>query len=259
LVCSADTSCEERDRFSLYIDVPMNASSAGSFVCRAVFAMLTFASLMTLAWADDRQEYKPELDAYDKVSDRLRLFLLADTTKVESQESLKDELGAHLDITLKGILRERPRMADWARDRSIWLRVGYRQLRTWDGQREDVSEHRGLLELTMRHGLTNEFYLSHRIGFDYRDLSGKSSQRYRYRLDLERELAVAKTVVVPYARAEFSYDTRYSAWSRRSYQLGSEIDISKVWRIEPYYAIDLDSEPKEIRTDRVGLILKFYW
>jgi hypothetical protein len=225
--------------------------------CLAV--ALAAAMIAPCTWAGDRHEYEPELDAYYKFSDRMRLFLLADTTKTESVDALKNEVGAHLDLTLKRDFRERLHLADWARAHNVWVRVGYRQLRTWDGQREDVSEQRGLLELTIRMGLADKFFVAQRLGFDQRDLSGETSQRYRYRLDLEREYTVMHTVLVPYARAEFFYDTRYSAWSRQRYQMGSEIDMGKHWRLEPYYAVDLDSQPQDVQTDRVGLILKFYW
>ena len=104
----------------------------------------------------------------------------------------KGQGGAYVDVTLKGALRERLHLADWARSRNIWVRVGYTQLRTWDGQFEDVSERRGVMQLTIRAGSWEKFQLTHRLGFDYRDLEGQDSQRYRYRLDLEREMKIGR-------------------------------------------------------------------
>jgi hypothetical protein len=227
---------------------------------RTVAAVLAMALLISCARADDRRrEYAPELNAYHHLPEGMRLFLLADTSKVEGRDSWQNEMGAHLDISTKRAARARRHLADWARARKIGLRIGYRQLRTWDGEREDVEERRGLVELTLRGALPNQFAIAHRFGFDYRDLSTGAAQRYRYRLDVERQFTAGETVLVPYARAELSYDSRYSAWSRQRYQLGAEIEISKHWRIEPYLALDKDREPTERYTDRLGLIAKLYW
>lgn len=211
---------------------------------RIALTPLVATILIPLAQASDRRrEYVPEIDAYHKLSERTRLFVLASSTKVDTADSWKNQLGAHLDIT--------------TRDMSI--RFGYRQLRTWDGQREGVSERRGLAELTVQTALPKEFRVAQRFGFDQRELSGGSSQRYRYRISLERKFNAARIVTSAYARAELSYDTRYSAWSRQRYQLGSEIDLTKHWRLEPYYARDRDSEPNAVYTDRIGMIVKLYW
>jgi hypothetical protein len=223
------------------------------------YALLACAIAEPLAWADDRQEYVAELDVYHKLSAQTRLFLTASATDAESTDSIKAEGGAYLDITLKGELRERLHLADWARSRPFWIRVGYTQLRTWDGQFEDVSERRGVLQLSARAGSWHGFHLTHRAGVDFRDLNGTSSQRYRYRLDVEREMKARDIVVIPYVRAEVFYDTRYSSCSKQSYQAGAEIDLSKHWRLEPYFAMDRDSQPSVVYTHRLGVLGKFYW
>lgn len=208
---------------------------------------------------DDRREYAPELNAYHNFSAGARLFLLADTSKVESEDAWQNQLGVHLDLSTKHTLREKLNLGDWARARTVGVRVGYRQSRAWDGEREDVSQRRVLLELTLRGSLPNGFAMAHRFGFDQRELTGESSQRYRYRLNLERELTAGRTVLAPYAEVELTYDSRYSAWSRQHYQLGSEIELTKQWRLEPYLALDKDTEPDIVYTHRIGLIAKFYW
>ena len=76
--------------------------------------------------------------------------------------------------------------------------------------------------------LPNKFAMAHRVGFDYRDLSSGYSERYRYRLNLEREMAAGQTVLVCFFQAEFIYDSRYSAWSRQHYQLGSELCFQSI-------------------------------
>ena len=231
--------------------------------------MRTFPSLILImlasvagasAWAGDRrQEYQLDMDAYHQLNEQIRLYLAASVTDVESAGSNKGQGAAYLDITLKGVVRQRLHMADWARERKFWIRVGYAQFRTWDGEFEDVSERRGVLQLTIRSGTWEHFQLTHRFGFDYRNLDGRHSQRYRYRLNLEYETKAGQTPVIPYVRGEVYYDTRYSAWSKQTYQGGLEINLSPHWRIEPYIALDKDTRPTTTYTDRLGLATKLYW
>ena len=165
----------------------------------------------------------------------------------------------NFDFSTKRGVRERLHIADWARARTLGLRLGYRQFRHWDGEREGVNERRALAEVTWRGTLPYEFGMSHRAGYDYRELPTGDSQRYRYRFNLDRDVTVGNTALVPYFQAEFTYDTRYNAWSREHYQLGSEIGLTEHWRVEPYFSVDKDLEPKESYSNRIGLIAKLYW
>ncbi len=225
----------------------------------AILAALGLVAAAPAARADDRQEYVAELEAYHKLSMQTRLLLTASATDAQPADSIKAQGGIYFDITLKGDIRERLGLADWARSRPFWIRIGYTQLRGWDGQFEDVSERRGVLQLMARAGSWKGFQLTHRLRLDYRDLEGTISQRYRYRLDIEREMQAGKTVVVPYIRGEVFYDTRYSAWSKQSYRVGSEVDLTKHWRIEPYLAVDKDTQPSVVYTHRLGILCKLYW
>lgn len=91
---------------------------------------------------------------------------------------------------------------------------------------------------------------------DLRDLDGEFSTRFRYRLGAEREFTVGGVTLVPYAQAEVFYDTRFGAWNRQLYQAGVELEITKHWRIEPYYAREEDQRSSTAHVDRVGLVLK---
>jgi len=51
-------------------------------------------------------------------------------------------------------------------------------------------------------------------------------------------------------------DTRHSAWSRERYQAGVEIELSKRWRIEPYYRRQEDHRPSRAHENGTGLVLK---
>jgi len=225
----------------------------------AILMLATVAAGPHARAGDRRQEYEVDFDAYHQLNEQFRLYLAASVTDVESQGSNKGQGAAYLDITLKGVVRERLHMADWARERKVWVRVGYAQYRLWDADIEDVSERRGVLQLTIRSGSWEHFQLTHRFGLDYRSLEGNVSQRYRYRLNLEYLGKIDETPVIPYVRGEVYYDSRYSDWSKQTYQTGFEINLSPRWRVEPYFALDIDTRPSKTYTDRIGVAVRFYW
>ena len=217
------------------------------------------------AWAESDSEASgshelvPEFNGYFKLTDRARVFLLADVSRVSPDDVTNGEIGVHYDYTLMPVLRPRLRDAEWERDRYLWFRVGVRRLGSIDGREDGSHESRLLLEATARFELPAAAWLVHRVRWDVRDVDGKHSNRYRYRIGAEKELKLAGTTpFVPYAQAEWFYDTRFDAWSRQRYQVGAEIELDKSWRIEPYYAYDKDKFPSAEGLSRLGLVLKYY-
>jgi hypothetical protein len=209
--------------------------------------------------ADNTREFVPEVNAFVRLSEKTRLFLLGDITRNLTTDKSEGELGAHLDLTLMPALRPQLNEANWVRDRYLWARVGYVVLSTPDSRSSGPKERRGILEITGRVPLPNEVWLVNRARVDLRDLAGEpSSQRYRLRLGIEREFTAGGTAIVPYAQAEVFYDTRYDTWNRQLYQFGAEIELAKQWRIEPYYARQNDTRPSTAHVDRVGLVLKYF-
>lgn len=225
-----------------------------------LLALLALSSLAVTAMAADDYalEYVPEVDAFVKLSDKSRLFLLWDVTDNQTAGTRDGEVGAHLDFTLKPALRPYVSEADWARDRYLWMRVGYVVLASPDNRGSGPEERRGILELTGRVPLPSDIWLVNRGQVDLRELGGEPSQRYRLRAGLERETAVGGVVTVPYAQAEAFYDTRYDTWNRMLYQFGAEIELTKRWRIEPYYARQNDTRSAIAHVDRIGLVLKYF-
>jgi hypothetical protein len=139
------------------------------------------------------------------------------------------------------------------------MRLGYQRAGNPERDTDSVPENRWLLELTARAGLAGDVWLANRLRLDLRDIGGSHSSRYRYRIGVEKEFATASGLpIVPYLHAEWFYDTRYDAWSRVVYQGGSEIELDKRWRIEPYYAFQRDTRPNSQNVNRLGLILKYY-
>ena len=216
---------------------------------------------MSPARAGDTQtDFLPEINAYITLTNTTRLFLLGSLTQHLSDGSATEgEVGVHLDITLKPILRRKLRLANWERERYLWVRFGY-QLSGTLGNADDAStEHRGILEATARIPLPAEVWVVNRGRVDLRDVNGDFSARLRYRLGVERQFTVGSTALVPYAQAEIFFDTRYDALSRESYQAGVEIEITSHWRVEPYYRRQEDRQPSRKHENGIGLVLKYYY
>jgi hypothetical protein len=211
------------------------------------------------AGADRRREVVPEFDGYVNLSSRARLFVLADVAHQSPNDTTTGEVGIHVDYTLQPVLRRELREADWERNRYLWVRLGYRHLGNLDHDGGGADENRLLLETTARFELPRSVWLVNRLRLDFRNLDGQSSRRYRYRLGAEKEFTTdAGTPWLPYAQAEWFYDTRYDAWSRQRYQVGVEVELSKRWRIEPYFAYDKDKVPSPSGLRRWGLVFKYY-
>lgn len=210
---------------------------------------------------DSQLQLVPEVDAFLTLSDRTRLFLIGSLSQGLTDEVTNGHVGAHLDVTLMPILRRALREGDWERDRYLWVRVGYDLFGGHLGQGEEATtEHRGIFEVTARVvALPLDVDLVNRARVELRDISGDFSTRFRYRLGIERAFSVGGVGLVPYARAEVFYDSRFGAWNRQLYQAGVEIGLTKHWRIEPYYARQEDQRASTAHLNRVGVILKLYW
>ena len=198
----------------------------------------------------------PEFNAYVKVSDQTRLYLLGDLSIYRPDAPTDGELGVHLDVTLVPRLRSGLREADWARERYLWTRIGYTVSGAVNGQ--GPVERRGILELTARVELPEEVWLVNRARLDVRDIDGVASQRYRLRIGVEREFTPGGVPTVPYAQAETFYDTRTGSWNRQLYQTGVEVELSNAWRYEVYFSRQVDSRAPSANVATLGLVLKHY-
>jgi hypothetical protein len=200
----------------------------------------------------------PEVNVFVKLTDQARIYLLGDVTDNVTKGLVDGELGAHLDFTLKPLFRPSLQDANWERDRYLWVRVGYMWVNN-GGSRDDPSiERRIILQATQRAELPNDVWLVQRLQAEFRDIDGAYSQRYRYRLGVERAFDAGGTAVVPYAQAEMFYDTRYDSWTRQLYQVGAEIELTKQWRIEPYVSRQDDSRSASANVNTIGLIFKHF-
>lgn len=205
----------------------------------------------------EQREFVPEVNVYWQLSPLARAYVQASVVGQLTQDTTDGEFGAYVDYTLQPIFRPALQGAAWERNRYLWARAGF----LFGGGQEglkDFSERRVIVEATARVPLPDQLWVTHRAHVDLRQIDGASSQRYRYRLGVEREFSVLGTTLVPYAQAEVYYDTRFSAISRMVYQFGAELDLSHEWRVEPYWARQNDKQPERGVVHRFGLVIKFY-
>jgi hypothetical protein len=188
--------------------------------------------------------------AFVDLSDRARLFFLANLSDNVTQSTRQETIGANLDIAFKPILRRRLRVADWARKKFLWERVGYRR-QFGSGTRET-----GVIEANSRFALPLGMWVVSRLRTDLRNETGGFSVRPRYRMGFERELPVGRLTATPYVRAEVLYDSRPDTWDWR-YRAGAELALTRHWRIEPYYERRQNQHSADL--NRIGLIVKTYW
>jgi hypothetical protein len=220
---------------------------------------------MAAAWAaparagDTSTVLLPEVDTFIRLTDTARVFLLGSLTRNTTQATTDGELGVHLDLTLKPILRRELRDEDWERDRYLWVRVGFRVSGNLEGADGAANEYRGILEGTSRVPLPWDLWLVSRARIDLRDVGGDFSVRLRPRIGLERAFTLWNHRVVPYAQVEAFYDTRFGDWSQERYQAGVEIELSRHVRIEPYYRRQETFLPSRSHENAAGLVLKLYY
>jgi hypothetical protein len=247
-------SCTEQFRVSMTFANRLRHQFLGT----AMGLVIACTCLHSSACAES--ELAPELNAFVKLSSRARLYMLADVTSSSDGGVLDGEMGIHADYTLKPILRRELRHANWERDRYFWARLGYIHSDNLEGEPDAAAEDRVLLQFTARAPIAHEVWFVTRAGVDIRDLDGEHSNRYRLRLNAEKEfLTPSGAALVPYAQAEWFYDTRFDAWSRQVYQAGIEFGLNDSWRFEPYYAYEKNTEPSDANKNRVGLVLKYYF
>ncbi len=221
--------------------------------------LCTGMALCIRAHAADATEFWPEASAFVALQPTTRLYLDASYTRNKAAEARSLELSAFLDQSIQPILREQLRTEDWQRGRYLWARLGYTHVAKATDGISAAAEDRGILSLYAKALLPSEVVLEGRARADLRWIGGDYSTRYRLRLEVNRAFTVLEHGVVPYAHAEAFYDTRYEAWTRALYQVGTELTLSKGFRCELYLARQDDRQPKPDSLHALGLVGKWYF
>jgi hypothetical protein len=201
----------------------------------------------------------PEVGAYARLNDTMRFYFLATTVKEETN-STEGEFGPNLDFYHRPV-RNPKRFGglplDESKHRYVLLRVGYRYLHSYTG---DPEEHRAVLEATGRYPLVAGLLVSNRGRVDLRFIDAENSWRFRNRLSLEKEIAIGRVRMTPYARGEVYYDSRFAEWSRTEWIAGATFPLRRRLEFESYFSYQNDTGGDVNRqVYAIGTVLNVYF
>ena len=135
-------------------------------------------------------EFWPEFDAFIKLNERSRIFLMYSATKQQNLGAYSDgQAGAYIDFY--AVRQLRPHLisyVDPARSKSLMLRAGYSVSRP-TGNFISPTEHMVTVEATGRAHLPAGFLLSDRSRVDLRWVAGHPNDRYRNRAEAGKGLS----------------------------------------------------------------------
>ncbi len=143
-----------------------------------------------------------------------------------------------------------------------WMfRFGYSIGKSLDDDGEAYSEKTAILEQHFRIPTKGNFLVTHRIRADLRWLGADYdfSQRYRYRIMIEKEYKAKKVSFVPYSSAEAYYDSRYNTVNRFRLIAGSSVSWSQRYAFEVNYTYQHDTRSSVTTIYALNLIAHFYF
>lgn len=208
-----------------------------------------------------RNEFWPEVDAYYRLNATYRLFFLVSPSISREDNYGEVQMAGHVEVGVFPIFRSQwAETYDVDRFRFLRLRVGAGYSSSLPSSDNTSKEWRGIVELTGRAGLPFEVLGALRNRFDLRWLDEGYSTRYRARLTLERETEILPNFsIVPYASAEFFYDSRFAAWNKALYQFGITFPVIRLLALEAYYARVEDWRSQPAHVNALGLVGILYF
>lgn len=207
----------------------------------------------------ENTEFWPQASLYKQLDETSRLFLDASYAKGKESNVASLDASAYIDVSIVPIFRRYLQSEDWQRNRFFWARLGYTRVSKLSLGTRDLSENRGVVSLQARAPLPAEVWLEGRARADLRWISGSYSTRYRFRVQGSREFKAYDRAVVPYAQAEWYYDTRYDAHSRTQYEAGVDLTVTRHFRVRTYLAWKYDLQPQEDSLRALGVVAKWYY
>jgi len=252
--------------------VEVNDSQAGAGRPRAlpctvagVARALGIGTLVALllagsARAGDPWEAWPEANLYRRLGPTTRLYLVAAFATGGKESAMRTlDVAGCFDLTLEPFFSSSLRKEDWRGKKYLWARVGYD--RVFKGENGDpvTPEDRGIVALHARAYPLAGILLEGRARADLRWIDGEYSTRYRLRIEGNREFIVRDRAITPYFQAEAFYDTRYDGWARALYQVGTEVQLTEHFRVEPYLARQVDDLPGDAALYALGVVARWYY
>jgi hypothetical protein len=178
-------------------------------------------------------QFLPEVDAYLKLNPKIRVSAQAKDTR-DGGESSQAEIGPSVEFYVKPLIRLRELTLfdlDNAKARLLVLTAGYRYLSSPTSPPTNRIPLAAISHLPIK----AQLLLTDRNRADLDWSSGNFTWRYRNMLSLERTLAIHSYHPIPYASAEFYYESQYRKWSTTELYAGSLFPMGKHFQLRAYY------------------------
>lgn len=175
-------------------------------------------------------QFLPEINTYVRFDSNARFSFQAKQTR-ENGNPTQGEIGPGIDFywrPLKNLIRS---PVDESKKRFILVSFGYRYMPSANAS----TTNRMLMVATPRLPIRSRLVISDRNRGELNFNNGDLTERYRNRLQLEREITIRTYRPTPYANVEVFYDTRYHKWSSTAFDIGCQFPVRKHSEIDFYY------------------------
>jgi hypothetical protein len=226
--------------------------------------LLSGISLLTvlISFAQDSVQHQiwPEVEAYYRINEKLRLYSSVSSTRSNS-EYADGTAGLYIDFFSKPWLnhrRDETEMTDSSQGYYWWFRMGYAYSNSAPGDKPKTVN---LLETETNNSfnLPAKIVLQSRNRLDWRWVNGDFQPLYRPRLKFVRNLKTEYLTFNIYTWAEYFFYLNDNTQDRLRIALGTVIKVLKCLNIETYYLHQFQNKQYVAPLDAVGLQLDFYF
>jgi hypothetical protein len=240
----------------------------GRRVRRAIgLALLAGPAAVGVAVADERQqEFWPEIDVWWRLSPAWRVSLFVPISRNIETAYREGNFIPQVDYAFGRTRRvQATRLLDEDRARDLkpmLIRGGYLGGKSLDDQGAAYTERTIFAEVHARTPIKGGVLVSHRLRTDLRWLGSDDvefSNRWRYRLMVEKEIAKGRTSIVPYVNVEPYYDSRYDTVNRVRVIPGASVLWSPRCAIEGNVTYQHDTRSSVTNLLALNVILHVYF
>ena len=215
---------------------------------------------------DPAREVWPELDVWWRLSPAWRVSLFVPISRNIETAYREGNLIPQVDYAF-GTTRlvHARRLLDEGRARDLkpmLVRAGYLGGKSLDDGGVAYAERTIFAEVHARTPLKGGVLVSHRLRTDLRWLGSEDpdfSNRWRYRLMVEKEVAKGRTSLVPYANVERYYDSRYDTVNRVRVIPGASVSWSRRYAVEGNVTYQHDTRSSVTNLVALNVILHVYF
>jgi hypothetical protein len=227
-------------------------------ICSLALVFLMLVCRPGSGESTEQTEFLPEVDAYLKLNQYVRVSFQAKDTR-EGGDSTQAQIGPNMEFYLKPLIRLKEITSfdlDDAKSRPLVLTTGYSFL----AAPNSPSTNRLILAATSHLPIKAELLFTDRNRADLDWSGGKFTWRYRNRPSLQRTFAIGSHHLMPYASAEFYYESQYGKFSTTELYAGTNFPVGKHFDFDPYYEHQNNTGKKPNKqVNALGLTMNIYF